>query len=724
MATMKDIAKLAGVSQGTVSNVLNGHCHVSTEKMTAVLEAAKALGYQRNSQAQQLRKNSVLSSQVAVILPNIDEQQYSDFYTVIRDHFQEQGMMVSGFTTEDQPENERRVLRQLATVRPTYVFTISCLEEDDGHYADLKAIGTTLVFAGHTPDYAQDWVTFDCIRDARKIGEHIVAQSPKRVHILAIQHIFPRDRQFLDLLLSILQLNGIPCNYDTANTATCYPVAFDLISREQPEVLLCMAPYLSRSAKLACEVLDSPCKLYHFAYGLRLPGQNEHNYYYNYGQLARESLRVAQTRKQSPQAPAQRVFLSADGFLPPHIAPEIHRDCTLQMLSIKSDANDALRRMSAGFTKKTGIGLNIVTLPPNELDEILSQTAPGILQDFDLLRIGRPDNVGLHQWLHPLDADCHRHLTHTMFPEAVAALSQWDKGVPYAVPFDVGTQLLVYRQDLFEDPMVKRRYYEQYRTQLCPPKDYQDFNQVAAFFTRTLNLHSPVDYGTSLPLGANINILAHFLLRYDFYLRQSALPEGGHFDLDAARQAIENLCQLSAFSTRSSESREIGADVTGAFARGEVAMIIGHSNHSNQLLDIVKNSHTGRIGFSSVPGGSCILGGASLAITRNTRDFEAALECIHWFCGWEQANLFCLLGGSTPHQAAYLDPRLVRHFPWHAQFGKSHFSPRMNQLYREYSIPLLSSVIGSAVRNTILGAITIQDCMQQLAKQLPQCRIH
>ena len=72
MATMKDIAKLAGVSQGTVSNVLNGHCHVSTEKMTAVLEAAKALGYQRNSQAQQLRKNSVLSSQVAVVLPNID----------------------------------------------------------------------------------------------------------------------------------------------------------------------------------------------------------------------------------------------------------------------------------------------------------------------------------------------------------------------------------------------------------------------------------------------------------------------------------------------------------------------------------------------------------------------------------------------------------------------------------------------------------------------------
>ena len=46
MATIKDIAKLAGVSHGTVSNVLNKRGNVSVEKIEAVYQAAKQMGYQ------------------------------------------------------------------------------------------------------------------------------------------------------------------------------------------------------------------------------------------------------------------------------------------------------------------------------------------------------------------------------------------------------------------------------------------------------------------------------------------------------------------------------------------------------------------------------------------------------------------------------------------------------------------------------------------------------
>ncbi len=45
MATIKDIAHLAGVSQGTVSNVLNGKGIVSSEKIRLVEEVAAQLGY-------------------------------------------------------------------------------------------------------------------------------------------------------------------------------------------------------------------------------------------------------------------------------------------------------------------------------------------------------------------------------------------------------------------------------------------------------------------------------------------------------------------------------------------------------------------------------------------------------------------------------------------------------------------------------------------------------
>lgn len=43
MATIIDVARMAGVSQGTASNVLNGKGNVSSEKIKAVEEAAKSL---------------------------------------------------------------------------------------------------------------------------------------------------------------------------------------------------------------------------------------------------------------------------------------------------------------------------------------------------------------------------------------------------------------------------------------------------------------------------------------------------------------------------------------------------------------------------------------------------------------------------------------------------------------------------------------------------------
>ena len=58
MATILDVAKLAGVSQGTVSNVLNGKGNVSSEKIRIVEEAARKLGYTINEAGTNFEKRS------------------------------------------------------------------------------------------------------------------------------------------------------------------------------------------------------------------------------------------------------------------------------------------------------------------------------------------------------------------------------------------------------------------------------------------------------------------------------------------------------------------------------------------------------------------------------------------------------------------------------------------------------------------------------------------
>ncbi|WP_223067710.1 LacI family DNA-binding transcriptional regulator [Paenibacillus caui] len=70
MATIKDIAKLAGVSITTVSRVLNNHPYVNDEKRRRVEEIVRKLNYRQNLNAVHLVKGKTMT--VGVLLPNID----------------------------------------------------------------------------------------------------------------------------------------------------------------------------------------------------------------------------------------------------------------------------------------------------------------------------------------------------------------------------------------------------------------------------------------------------------------------------------------------------------------------------------------------------------------------------------------------------------------------------------------------------------------------------
>ena len=83
--TIKDIAREAGVSHGTVSNVINGRGNVSVEKIQLVWQAAEKLGYQVNARAQSLRQGR--SRSIAVILPGIEFEHCAAMYEVIQSEF-------------------------------------------------------------------------------------------------------------------------------------------------------------------------------------------------------------------------------------------------------------------------------------------------------------------------------------------------------------------------------------------------------------------------------------------------------------------------------------------------------------------------------------------------------------------------------------------------------------------------------------------------------------
>ncbi|MRX73551.1 LacI family DNA-binding transcriptional regulator [Bacillus lacus] len=69
MATIEDVAKLAGLSRTTVSRVINKHPYVSSAKKDLVLQAMEELGYVPNSSARSLRNQK--TGVIAVFIPRV-----------------------------------------------------------------------------------------------------------------------------------------------------------------------------------------------------------------------------------------------------------------------------------------------------------------------------------------------------------------------------------------------------------------------------------------------------------------------------------------------------------------------------------------------------------------------------------------------------------------------------------------------------------------------------
>lgn len=83
MATLKDVAKLAGVSVATASRVLNNNKNVSPENYQAIMNAMKTLNYTPNYLGRNLRMSS--SQKILVLLPCLTNQFYSRVMLGIED---------------------------------------------------------------------------------------------------------------------------------------------------------------------------------------------------------------------------------------------------------------------------------------------------------------------------------------------------------------------------------------------------------------------------------------------------------------------------------------------------------------------------------------------------------------------------------------------------------------------------------------------------------------
>ncbi len=111
--TINDIAKLAGVSKGAVSYVLNNKQGVSEEVRDRVLRVIEEYGYRPNKLAQALAGKK--TNFIALVIPDISDVFYAKIIKGVEITLSKNGYFLNLYSTHANPEKEQEVFDFLNT---------------------------------------------------------------------------------------------------------------------------------------------------------------------------------------------------------------------------------------------------------------------------------------------------------------------------------------------------------------------------------------------------------------------------------------------------------------------------------------------------------------------------------------------------------------------------------------------------------------------------------
>lgn len=108
MATIVDVAKLAGVTPTTVSRVINNRGYISEKTRNKVNEAMDQLGYQPNEIARSLTKQK--SNTIGVIVPHISHPYFAKLISNLENEAAKNGYKIILCNSKEKAEKEKQYL--------------------------------------------------------------------------------------------------------------------------------------------------------------------------------------------------------------------------------------------------------------------------------------------------------------------------------------------------------------------------------------------------------------------------------------------------------------------------------------------------------------------------------------------------------------------------------------------------------------------------------------
>ncbi|MBO9556636.1 LacI family DNA-binding transcriptional regulator [Cellulomonas sp.] len=183
---MADVARRAGVSAKTVSNVLSGYPYIKDATRERVLTAIDELGYELNVTARILRSGR--SGVIGLAVPELGQPYFGELADEVlaaaRRHDLQVLIEPTGFTRDGELEALREPRRRLVD---GLVFSPAALDQGDAHL--LEDLGYPLVLLGEQIFSSRvDHVTMHNVEGARAATDLLLDVGRRRIALIGMLH--------------------------------------------------------------------------------------------------------------------------------------------------------------------------------------------------------------------------------------------------------------------------------------------------------------------------------------------------------------------------------------------------------------------------------------------------------------------------------------------------------------------------------------------------------
>ena len=720
MVTIKDIARKAGVSQGTVSHVLNGKGIVSSEKIRLVEQAAAELGYIINERAKILRQGK--GKILAAILPNINFKQYVDFYISFKAFAEQQGYSVLQFISGDNPELERNILAQIRSGMAAGAAVFSCAKRNREDLGELGFAEWELLFVERDQAFPCNYAGFDYHMAGKEMAFILSKENMRSLALINGNPSFSPEEDFYQAFMKELEKKGPDAAGRIEKFSFHGPLSLiDILHGKKPQAIVSTNYGFVRTIRDAWQSLYPSEKIFISTISplFTMPENNFVKYELNYrmlGRMAAQQLigNIAQ------KTTGRKIILKNTGFRQWH--PESitvkKNPPILRLLTLESPASNAIGYLSRIFTRTSGISLKISVFSYDEIYDILNNMDENGF--YDIIRF---DTIWL-SWLAPRLL----HPLKEIDPGIGSVLNKYIEGLDrqyfftgnilYTLPVSPSNQLLFYRKDLFESTSLKRLFQETYKVPLKPPENFAEYNRIAHFFTRSENPGSPVDFGTTLLTGSTGVLATEFLSRYYSYTNSlfsdtgSILLAGRH-----ALRALKDLVETKRYAQK--HTCTWWTDAAREFSRGNTAMTILYSNFAADIFG-GDSKVINKTGYAAVPGGNPLIGGGALGISKYSRYPREALAFIKWICDEPAASALALLGNVPPCKESFDNGEIIDAYPWLElsrqcfAYSKCQRSPPNSKTFDQH---LFLNILGLEIKNALSEAVSPEEALSRVRNQ-------